>query len=196
MVIKWDEQNERYFIYLGKNNKNKIFIDDKRSRKMFKPSVKYLSILEDLLKNRSPTQDRKIFSFINDKTINDPKVSGLLSKYNFTESTKFDKLYNASINFVKHWKTKMIFEVNDVKKAFNSSIIEANLTPIKMPYHDMPTTLLEDYFNTGMRTFFKFLREKMNSNPRDYQYIFEATNNEDTARFLKTNCFTGLTIVE
>ena len=76
----------------------------------------------------------------------------------------------------------MIFEINDVKKDFNNVGIEANLTPIKMPIHDMPTALLDDYFNTGMRTFFKFSREKMNSNPRDYQYIFEAHNNEDTAR--------------
>ena len=49
---------------------------------------------------------------------------------------------------------KMIFEITDVKKVLNSSIIEANLTPIKMPLHDIPASLLEDYFSTGMRTFF------------------------------------------
>ena len=107
MVIKWDDQKDRYFIHLGKNNKNKIFVDDKRSKNKYKPSLKYLRVLEDLLKNRSPGQDRKIFSFINDKTVKDINVSGLLSKYNFTESAKFDKLYNASINFVKHWKNDL-----------------------------------------------------------------------------------------
>ena len=80
---------------------------------------------------------------------------------------------------------KMIFEINDVKKALHSSIIEANLTPIKMPLHDIPAALLEDYFNTGMRTFFKFLREKLQSNPRDYKYIFEARNNDDPNRIRK-----------
>ena len=59
----------------------------------------------------------KIFSYLNDTTVSNPEVSGLLAKYNYTESEKFDKLYNASINFIKHWKSKMVFEVNDVKKA-------------------------------------------------------------------------------
>ena len=101
-------------------------------------------------------------------------VSGILSKYDFTEKSEFDKLYKASINFVKHWKGEMIFEVNDVKKALNNSAFEANLTPTKMPEHDDPTIILKDYFNTAVQRFFKFLRENGHNNPRDFKYIIEA----------------------
>ena len=122
------------------------------------------------------------FSYLNNTTVSNPKVSGLLSKYNFTESDKFEKLYNASINFIRHWKSKMICEVNDVKKALNKSVFEANLTPTNMPEHDLPTTTLKDYFNTAIMTFFRFLRENGHSNPRDFKYIIEAHNNEDPNR--------------
>ena len=79
----------------------------------------------------------------------------------------------------------MIFEVNDVKKALNKSAFEANLTPTKMPEHDLPTTILKDYFNTAIMTFFRFLRENGHSNPRDFKYIIEAHNNEDPNRTRK-----------
>ena len=114
--------------------------------------------------------------------MNDLKVGGLLSKYGFTESDKFNKLYNASINFIKHWKSKMIFEINDVKKALNTSVVEASLTPVKMPEHDDPVDILKDYFNTALRTFIKFLREKLNKKPRDFSYIIEAHNHENPNR--------------
>ena len=133
-------------------------------------------------KNSSPANDKRVFSFINDTTVSNPKVSALLSTYNFTDSDKFDKLYNASINFIKHWKSKMIFETNDVKKFGNSSSFEANLSPTKMPEHDDPTSILKDYFNTAIRTFFKFLRVNGHQNPRDFNYILEAHNNEDPER--------------
>ena len=185
MAIKWDSDANRYYIKLKETNKTKIYVDDKRSKKIYKPSSRYLKALETLLKKRSPANDRKVFSSINDKTVADSQVGGLLSKYNFTESDKFNKLYNASINFIKHWKSKMIFEVNDVKKALNSSVFEANLTPTKMPEHDDPTAILKDYFNTAMRTFFKFLRETGHNNPREFKYIVEAHNNEDPNRTRK-----------
>ena len=54
-----------------------------------------------------------------------------------------------------------------------------------MPEHDDPVAILKDYFNTGMRSFFKFLREKIQANPRDYKYIFEARNYEDPNRINK-----------
>ena len=54
-----------------------------------------------------------------------------------------------------------------------------------MPEHDDPTAILKDYFNTAMKTFFKFLREKGNNNPRDFKYIVEAHNNEDPTRIRK-----------
>ena len=82
-----------------------------------------------------------MFSSLNDIAVSNPIVSGLLSKYNFTESEKFDKLYNASINFIRHWKSKMIFEVNDVKQALNNNASEANMTPTKMHEHDDPTAI-------------------------------------------------------
>ena len=123
---------------------------------------------------------------MNNTTVSNPKVSGLLSKYNFTESDKFEKLFNASINFIRHWKSKKkIFEVNDVKKALNKSACEANLTPTKTPEHELPTTILKDYFNTAIRTCFRFLRENGHSNPRDFKYIIEAHNNEDPNRTRK-----------
>ena len=179
MAIKWDSNADRYYIKTKETNKTKIYVDDKRSKKTYKPSARYLKTLENMLKKRSSANDKNVFSIINDKTLANLQVGGLLSKYNFTESDKFNKLYNASINFIKHWKSKMIFEVNDVKKALNRSVFEANLTPTKMPEHDDPTAILKDYFNTAMRTFFKFLREKGNNNPRDFKYIVEAHNNED-----------------
>ena len=86
----------------------------------------------------------------------------------------------------------MLFAVNDVKKALNRSVFEANLTPTKMPEHDDPTTILKDYFNTAMRTFFKFLREKGNNNPRDFKYIVEAHNNEDPDRIRKLTISTAV----
>ena len=72
----------------------------------------------------------------------------------------------------------MIFEVNDVKKALNNSAFETNLTPTKMSEHDYPTTILKDYFNTGVQRFFKFLRENGHNSPRDFKYIIEAHNSE------------------
>jgi len=186
MTIKWDSDLNRYYIKLKESNKTKIFIDDKRSKRgVYKPSTKYLNALEKLLKKRTKANDKKVFSYLNDTSVSNPKVSGLLSKYNFTESDKFDKLYNASINFIKHWKSKMIFEVNDVKKFDNKSALEANLTPTKMPEHDNPITILKDYFNTAVRTFFRFLRENGHNNPRGFKYIIEAHNNEDPNRTRK-----------
>ena len=77
----------------------------------------------------------------------------------------FDKLYNASINFTRHWKSKMIFEVNNVKQALNNSASEANLTPTNMHEHDDPTAVLKDHFNTAVKRF-KCLRENGHNNPR------------------------------
>ena len=91
---------------------------------------------------------------------------------------------------------KMIFEVNDVKKALNNSAFEANLTPTKMPEHDLPTTILKDYFNTAIRTCFRFPRENGHSNPRDFKYIIEAHNNEDPNRTRKFTVSIGITGLE
>ena len=54
MVIKWDKQEERYYI---KPNTKKIFIDDGRSNE-YKPSRAYLITLEKLLKNDSKLKER------------------------------------------------------------------------------------------------------------------------------------------
>ena len=126
MPVKWDSDSNRYYIKLKETNKTKIFIDDKKSKKVFRPSTKYLNALEKLLKKRTLANDKEVFSYLNDKTVSNPKVSGLLSKYNFTESAKFDKLYNASINFTRHQKSKMIFEVNDIRKFANKTSVEIN----------------------------------------------------------------------
>ena len=155
-MIKWDSDVNRYYIKLKESNKTKIYVDDNRSKKLYKPSTKYLNTLEKLLKKRSVSNDKKVFSYLNDKTVSNSKVSGLLSKYNFTDSEKFEKLYNASINSIRHWKSKMIFDVNDVKKMFNKSAFEANLTPVKLPEHDNPVTVLKDYLNTALRRFSNF----------------------------------------
>ena len=97
MAIKWDSDLNRYYIKLKETNKTKIYVDDNRSKKVYKPSTKYLNVLEKLLKKRSASNDKKVFSYLNDKTVSNSRVSGLLSKYNFTDSDKFEKLYNASI---------------------------------------------------------------------------------------------------
>ena len=177
-----ENDSNRYYIKLRESNKTKIFVDDKSSRKLYKPSSKYLKALEILFKKRTPANDKKVLSSLNDTTVSNPLVSGLLSKYDFTETNKFDKLYNASINFIKYWKSNMIFEVNDVKKTLNNNAFEANLTPTKMPEHDDPTASLKDYFNTAVQRYFKFLRENGHNNPRDFKYIIEAHNNEDPNR--------------
>ena len=106
--------------------------------------------------------NREIFKIINDKTVSDTQVGALLSKYNFTEKAKFDKLYNASINAIKFWKSKMIFEIQNVKKALSTSIYEVDLVPIKLPEHDDPLKILQDYFNTAMRTYIKYLISQKN----------------------------------
>ena len=80
MVIKWDSQTDRYYIKFEPTNKTKIFVDDQRSKKLYKPSTRYLNTLGDLLKKRSPANDRKLFSFINDKTVSNIQVGALLSK--------------------------------------------------------------------------------------------------------------------
>ena len=54
-----------------------------------------------------------------------------------------------------------------------------------MPEHDDPTTIIKDYFNTAVQRFFKFLRENGHNNPRDFKYIIEAHNNEDSNRTKK-----------
>ena len=114
MLIKWDSDSNRYHIKLRQTNTSKVFVDDKRSKKLYKPSTKYLKALETLLKKELLLMMNKVFSSVDDTTVSNPLVSGLLSKYDFTESGKFDKLYNAATNFIKHWKSKMIFEVKDV----------------------------------------------------------------------------------
>ena len=171
MAIKWDSEVERYYIITNPKSKSKtkIYVNDNRS-KVYKPSTKYLNELEKLLKNRSPTNDIKLFTFLNDQTVSNVKVGALLSKYKFAESDKFNKLYNASINFIKNWKTKMIFEIQNVTKALNTSVYELDLTPTKLPEHDDPLQILNDYFNTAMRTFIKFLG-KENKKTRDFIYI-------------------------
>ncbi len=128
MTLKWEDETTRYYIKLNPKKKAKLYIVDNRSTKIYKPSTQYLKALQDLLKvnNRTQTEDRKIYSFLNDTTVSNIQVSGLLSKYKFTESDKFTKLYNAPTQFIKHWKSKMIFEINDVKKALNGSVLEAN----------------------------------------------------------------------
>ena len=51
----------------------------------------------------------------------------------------------------------MIFEIQNVKKALSTSIFEVDLVPIKLPEHDDPLKILQDYFNTAMRTYIKYL---------------------------------------
>ena len=97
-----------------------------------------------------------VFTFLNGKTTSNGQVGALLSKYNFTDLTKFDWLYNAAKTFLKNCKSKMIFEIQNVTKALNSSVCEVNLTPTKMPEHDYPQKILNDYSNTAMRTFIIF----------------------------------------
>ena len=62
MVIKWDSDANRYYIQLKPTSKTKIYINDNRSKKIFKPSAQYLKELEKLLKKRTPANDRKVFS--------------------------------------------------------------------------------------------------------------------------------------
>ena len=38
MAIKWDSDLNRYYIKLKESNKTKLFVEDKRYRKGFKPS--------------------------------------------------------------------------------------------------------------------------------------------------------------
>jgi hypothetical protein len=60
MPIKWHSDVNRYYIKLKQFNKTKIF-DDKRSKKLYKPSSKYLKVLETL-KKRTLANDKKVFS--------------------------------------------------------------------------------------------------------------------------------------
>ena len=63
MAIKWDSEAGRYYIITNSKNKIKIYLNDARSEKEYKPSTKYLNELEKLFKHRSPTNDRKLFTF-------------------------------------------------------------------------------------------------------------------------------------
>ena len=92
MTVKWDSGLNRYYIKLKETNKTKICVDDSRSKKVYKPSTRYVNALEKLLKKRTQATDKTVFSYLNNTTVSNPKVSGLLSKYNFTESDKFEKL--------------------------------------------------------------------------------------------------------
>ena len=202
MAIKWDNDANRYFIKLTPNSK-KIYINDGRSKK-FKPSKAYIKALEKQLKTKSKIKekieklkkntktkqklqqdmkdiDKTIFSIINDKTVSTTDVGALLSKYDFTEVEKFNKLYNASINFVKHWKSKMIFEIQNVRNSLNESVYELELVPKKLPEHNDPLDILKDYFNTAMRTYIKFLG-KENKKPRDFKFIIEVNNLNDRTK--------------
>ena len=62
----------------------------------------------------------------------------------------------------------MIFTIGDVKKALNKSVFEANLSPYKMPEHDSPLNLVDDYLTVSIRTYLKCLREKGHNNPREF----------------------------
>ena len=48
MAIKWDSNADRYYIKTKETNKTKIYVDDKRSKKTYKPSARYLKTLENL----------------------------------------------------------------------------------------------------------------------------------------------------
>ena len=135
---------------------------------------------------------KEVFKVINDKTISNTSVGVLLSRYDFTEKHNFDKLYYASINFIKHWKNNMICEIQDVKRTLNQSVYESYLVPIKLPERDVPLKLLEYYFNTAVRTYIKFLRTKHQS-PRDCKYIVKANNNQHVGRKKK---FTVSTVIK
>ena len=62
MAIKWDSNADRYYIKTKETNKTKIYVDDKRSKKTYKPSARYLKTLENLLKKRSSANDKKVFN--------------------------------------------------------------------------------------------------------------------------------------
>ena len=63
----------------------------------------------------------------------------------------------------------------------NTSVYEVDLVPTKLPEHDDPLKILEDYFNTAVRTYIRYLRTQ-NHNPRDFKYIVEVNNNQDRNR--------------
>ena len=125
--------------------------------------------------------DKTIFSIINDKTVSNTVIGALLSKYDFTEVDNFNELYNASINFVKHWTSKMIFEIQNVRNSLHESVYELELVPKKLPEHDDPLDILKDYFNTAMRTYIKFLG-KENITPRNFQFLMEVHNQNDRTK--------------
>ena len=50
MAIKWDSEAGRYYIITNSKSKTKIYINDARNKKAYKPSTKYLNELEKLLK--------------------------------------------------------------------------------------------------------------------------------------------------
>ena len=61
MTVKWDSGLNRYYIKLKETNKTKIFVDDSRSKKVYKPSTRYVNALEKLLKNRTQSNDNMVF---------------------------------------------------------------------------------------------------------------------------------------
>ena len=61
MTVKWDSGLNRYYIKLKETNKTKILVDDSRSKKVYKPSTRYVNALEKLLKNRTQANDNMVF---------------------------------------------------------------------------------------------------------------------------------------
>ena len=88
--------------------------------------------------------DKTIFSIIHDNTVSNANVGALRSKYDCTEVEQFNKLYNASTNVLKHWKSKMIFEIQHVRNPLNASVYELDVIPKQLREHDIPGTILND----------------------------------------------------
>ena len=79
--MKYDRAADRYYIHSGKEVANKNYINDKRNKREFQPTQKYLDTLETLLKKFKDGSDRvkkraetNIFNLINDTTLGNSRV--------------------------------------------------------------------------------------------------------------------------
>ena len=142
MPINRESDSNIYHIKLQETNKTKIYVDDTRSKKAYKPSTKSLYALENLLKRKH--QLMLIRYFLN-WIIQLYLILKWVDCYpcitlpNLTSLISYIILQSISSDIGNHsWYLQLM-----LWKALNKSAFEANLPPTNMFEHDNPSTVLK-----------------------------------------------------
>ena len=102
-----------------------------------------------MLKQRSTVNDKKVFQMLTGEIASNIHVSDLLTKYNFTNSDKFRKLYLAVGELAGRYKNKIIFDIANTDRIFRKNpdhgIHVLTMTPRNIPNSDDVNNMVKDF---------------------------------------------------